>query len=124
MSYLLAKHPLQGTAVKALFICSAGLLRSPTAAHWAAEHLGWNTRIAGLFYGDDLGWPVRQEMLDWADRVFVMTTEHEDVLLRDFTRVSGKLVNLSIQDNYAYRSPALIKILEDRFAPELREVDR
>ena len=41
-------NPWQGDAKRVLCVCSAGLLRSPTAAKVLYDEYGYNTRAAGL----------------------------------------------------------------------------
>ena len=42
------RNPFQGEAKKVLCVCSAGLLRSPTAAIILQRDYGFNTRSCGI----------------------------------------------------------------------------
>jgi predicted protein tyrosine phosphatase len=63
-----AKNYFQGETKKVLCVCSAGLLRSPTAAHLLNREFGYNTRAVGhaeeyaLIHIDAVH-------LNWADEV-------------------------------------------------------
>ena len=115
--YMIAKNPHQGAYKKALFVCSAGILRSATAAHWAAEHKGWNTRNVGVH--DYALIPLTQDLIDWADKIYCMEQHHVDVMRMDFGPLpEDKIKVLNIPDNYEYRSPELIELLAEKLAGE------
>lgn len=113
-----AKNPWQGKAKKVLCVCSAGLLRSPTAARVLAEEYNYNTRAAGLDTEHALI-PVDDALLYWADEIVCMNNE-QLVRLTDMTEhMPGKeYVCLDIPDDYAYMSPALVKLIKERYADE------
>ncbi len=100
----------QGDARRALFVCSAAMLRSPTAAH-VFSALGWNTRCAGVEpYAVQ---PLHPNTMAWADRVYCMTEAiAEDARLR-FPAHAGKVRSLGIPDVYEYRQPELVKLLRE-----------
>jgi len=112
-AYMLCKNPYQGERKKALFICSGGILRSPTAAHYAASDLGWNTRSAGIL--PEAVPQVNHTLITWADQIFCMEEEHEQYIrlsgLRLYCEVSKKIVVLDIPDDFAYRDPELVKLI-------------
>ncbi len=99
----------QGSIKKVLCVCSAGLLRSPTAANVLHRELGYNTRAAGLsedfalIYADDV-------LLEWCDEIVVMSEKAKEELE---LRTSKPIVNLDILDQYGYMDEELqIEILE------------
>ena len=111
------RNPHQGNAKRVLFLCSAGLLRSATAAHvFSAEPYHWNTRTAGVAIEYALN-PVNQALLEWADIVYVMEYEH----IRDLERIFGdrldfyksKIYVLHVPDYFEYMSPPLVKLLRE-----------
>ncbi len=58
----------EGHYKRVLFVCSGGMLRSATAAQWAATALDWNTRNCGT-------WsmalpPAHPNLLEWAQVVY------------------------------------------------------
>ena len=65
-----AQNPHQGKAVKALCVCSAGLLRSPTIAKYLTGK-GYNTRACGTSQDYALI-PVTEALLTWCDEVYVV----------------------------------------------------
>lgn len=104
-----AKNPHQGSALKVLCVCSAGLLRSPTVAHIMATK-GYNTRAVGLD-NDFALIPLDDVLLTWADEVVCMNySQAEDIV----QRFDGEIYNFNIQDDYAYMQPELVSIVEER----------
>jgi predicted protein tyrosine phosphatase len=98
-----------------LFICSGNCNRSPTA-----ESLFLNSR----FYeaksgGTDPNAVVRisQDLIDWADVVFVMSEKedgHRTFIENNFS-VKGKLAcDLGIPDNYDRDDPELVELLRKK----------
>ena len=65
------KNPYQGDAKKVLCVCSAGLLRSPTAAVVLNREYGYNTRACGTEVGHALI-PLDETLMHWADEIVVM----------------------------------------------------
>jgi predicted protein tyrosine phosphatase len=115
--YMLSKNPYQGKYRKALFVCSGGILRSPTAAHWAAEHKGWNTRSCGTL---PLAVPqVNPTLVDWADVIYCLTTTHYLFMVDTWgEQVRSKLRVMEINDDYEYRDPELIRLIEEALSDE------
>ena len=72
-----SKNEFQGKYKKVLCVCSAGLLRSPTAAVvFSQEPFNFNTRAAGLSH--DFALIVVDEiLLYWADEIVCMTKDQE-----------------------------------------------
>lgn len=117
------KNPYQGNYKKVLFVCSAGLLRSATAAHvFSGEPYNWNTRTAGVSVEYALN-PVTEALLEWADKVYCMEPEH----LEDLKHIFGDIVDdllerrgndfievLNIPDTFPYRDPQLVKLLQEK----------
>lgn len=114
------QNPYQGDAVKALCVCSAGLLRSPTIAKVLTER-GYNTRAAGMSQEYALI-PVTPALIAWADEIHVVA-EQEDALLDAILEAResiGGFVNYkepvvhvyNIPDMYATFDPDLIQMIE------------
>lgn len=101
----------QGRFKKVLCVCSAGLLRSPTAAFVLSQDpYNYNTRAVGTETEFALT-PIDDVMLTWADEIVCMESHHaEDVeAMLKINRIHGKkIVILDIKDEYAYRDQALI----------------
>ena len=106
------KNPYQGTFKKVLCVCSAGLLRSPTAAMVLAKApWNYNTRAAGMEEEFALV-PVDKVLLEWADEIVCMTNSHE-VELKELT--TKPIINLNISDNYQYRDPKLVELIKHQY---------
>lgn len=97
-----------------LFICSKNRLRSPTAEQLFADWSGIETASAGVSNDADVS--VSQELLAWAELIFVMEPIHRKKLTARFApELKGKrIVCLHIPDDYEYMAPALITLLEVR----------
>ena len=102
-----------------LFICSQGKLRSPTAAQLYSNTPGLEVASAGL--NSDAVVPVKPDLLEWADRIFVMEKNHRNRLTRKFkTHLQGKRITvLGIPDEYDFMDEILLMILEQKLTPML-----
>jgi predicted protein tyrosine phosphatase len=101
---------------KYLFICSQNRLRSPTAEHIFAQVPGIETRSAGT--NRDADEPPSDELVEWADIVFVMERTHRNKLQARHRAAlkDTHVVVLGIPDDYEYMDPALVDLLEARMA--------
>jgi len=104
-----------------LFICSRNRLRSPTAEQVFATRKGVETDSAGL--SPDASVPLSAEQLDWATHIFVMEKGHKTKLLKHFPGpVQGKkIIVLGIPDDYDFMDPELMRLLEEKVGPYLRD---
>ncbi len=108
-------NPFQGRFKRVLCCCSAGLLRSPTAALvLSQEPYSFNTRAAGLVSEFALV-PVDDVLLDWADEIVVMTSEQERAVRETLQDSDKAVINLQIPDNFPYRDPELIRLIRERY---------
>lgn len=109
------KNPYQGNTKKVLCVCSAGLLRSPTAAVVLSQApYNFNTRAAGIVPSFALV-PVDAVLLTWADEVVCMTGEQKSELqekLEKQGRSEVRVICLDIEDNFAYRDPELMRMIQ------------
>ena len=112
----------QGHYKKVLCLCSAGCLRSPTAAVvLSQEPFNFNTRAAGLTVEYAII-PVEEGLLAWADEIVVMSDE-QVIQVLDFVEKSDvfgstfkpNIVNLKIPDIYGYRDEKLMKLIKDKY---------
>ena len=103
----------QGSRKRVLCLCSAGMLRSPTAAVILASEFGCNTRAAGLT--DEYALiPVDDALLTWADEVVVMDkwqmlavgTHCEDIDLP-----VPVIHNFDIPDEFEYMQDELVAMI-------------
>jgi predicted protein tyrosine phosphatase len=117
----------QGKTKKVLTVCSAGCLRSPTAAHiLSSPPFNFNTRCAGTSSEYAIV-PVTEALIAWADIILVMdeyqqkyVNDMQNKLFNDMDNWAydfqlKQVINLEIDDVYEYRSSALIKIMTDKF---------
>jgi predicted protein tyrosine phosphatase len=112
----------QGKYHRALFLCSAGLLRSATSASiFSGKPYLFNTRNAGTspeYALIDVSIP----LIVWADGIYLMEDNnnrelqrfmHEEGCTPEFVAiVNAKAHVLNIPDNFAYRDPKLIRLLK------------
>lgn len=108
--------------MKILFICSANIDRSPTAAKIIREsYPGVETKSAGISW--DACMYVNEELVQWADAVLCMEDYHKARLQELFgNMLAGKELScLSISDRYDYMHPNLIYMIKDRFDKWLNE---
>ena len=117
----------QGKYKKVLTVCSAGCLRSPTAAHiLSSEPWNFNTRCAGVSTEYAII-PVTDALIVWADIILVMDSDQQTLInqmqermFRDMDNWSldyrfKQVINLEIEDEYDYRNPHLVRIMQDKF---------
>jgi predicted protein tyrosine phosphatase len=111
----------EGSAVtkRALFLCEGNLHRSPTAEAMYAHTPGLAVRSAGLSSLARV--QVTEELLAWADVVFVMDRRLARTLQRRFPAVldGEEVVCLNVPDNYQRMQPELQALLAERLLPYL-----
>lgn len=113
----------QGLNIRLLFVCTAGLLRSPTCATIGSQ-LGFNTRCAGSEDQYALI-PVTWNLVQWADNIIFVEQKNYDETLKKFSG-NQEIVNViklkakvwNIPDDYEYMENMLVKIIKDRFDEE------
>lgn len=113
-------NPHQGETKKVLCVCSAGLLRSPTAARILSQPpFNYNTRAVGLDQGHALI-PMDEVLYEWADIIVVMDDSMARRIKQDFgTR--KVIVDLKIPGSYAYMDEQLVEMIKSRWVFEQKE---
>ena len=103
----------QGSAPRWLFVCSAGLLRSPTGAALAIKK-GLNARSCGSAVDYALI-PISANLIMWAEKIVFVNEEnyHESLeVFKDYQMLHNLLtvrsLVLNIPDMYEYNDPDLI----------------
>lgn len=107
----------QGQAPRWLFVCSAGLLRSPTGAALATQR-GINARSCGSNFNYALI-PCSANLINWAQKIIFVNGEnlwqlednflgHKDLL----DQIERKQIVLNIPDNFEYMDPELVQMFE------------
>lgn len=110
-------NPYQGRNRRWLFVCSAGLLRSPTAAQIASKY-AINTRSCGTSTFALI--PLSVNLVEWAHKIIFMGQDNYDDALYIFDdkyygdMIRRKACVWSIPDKYAYMDPDLIALIEDK----------
>jgi predicted protein tyrosine phosphatase len=104
---------------KILFICSQNKLRSPTAEQIFSETPGLDVLSAGT--NNDAITPLTSELVEWADKIFVMENMHREKIRKRFkSSLNGKkIICLGIPDDFSYMDPELIAILKKKVPPFL-----
>lgn len=97
---------------KLLFVCSENRMRSLTAEKMFDGFPGYEVKSAGTEASART--LVTQEHIDWADMIFVMEPEHEQILKEQFGEAleEKNVFCLNIPDVYSYMEPALIDELK------------
>lgn len=107
----------QGDRPRWLFVCSAGLLRSPTGASLAIER-GYNARSCGSNFNYALI-PCSANLINWAEKIVFVNREnlwqlednflgHKDLL----DQIEQKQIVLNIPDNFEYMDKELQQFFE------------
>src|SRR5262245_42241391 len=104
---------------RVLFVCEGNLHRSPTAEALYSSTPGVEARSAGLSALARV--QVTEELLEWADVVFVMEKRLVGMLRRGFKPWLGgkEVVCLDIPDDYQHLQPELRVLLAERLTPYL-----
>lgn len=107
-----AHNSYQGNHKRVLCVCSAGLLRSPTAAVVLSQApFNFNTRAAGLTPEFALI-PVDEVLIHWADEIVCMEAKQLEILA-DMT--DKPIRCLYIEDSFDYRDPELMRLIAERY---------
>jgi predicted protein tyrosine phosphatase len=107
----------QGYYKKVLTVCSAGILRSATAAHiLSAEPYNFNTRNVGIESYALI--PLTEDLLMWADEIVCMQKEHQIFVLKKMLEwhiPEKRIIVLNIEDIYEYRHPELVRLIIEKY---------
>lgn len=112
-----ATNPHQGDTKKVLCVCSAGLLRSPTLAHYLNTEYGYNTRAVGSSAAFALI-PLSQALVHWADEIVFVDHECYIHVIHDvefLTTIHTEVKLLDIPDNFAYDDPQLLDHIKQQY---------
>ena len=102
-----------------LFVCSANLQRSKTGEdyfssvypNYTFQSAGTNLKVCQK-EGTN---PLTEELLIWADMVFVMENKHSKSIQKlSSNSYAKKIIVLAIEDKYNYYQPELIAILREK----------
>lgn len=122
-------NPYQGEQPRLLFVCSVGMLRSPTCAD-VATAAGFNARSCG----SDVTYaliPASYNLIHWADKIICMQQENLNQLLKTFPDLDQLILSVTdvwdIRDSYDRNERRLIdiastKVTELRYSEEFVDV--
>jgi predicted protein tyrosine phosphatase len=103
-----------------LFVCTANVDRSRTAEDLYRDDPRYEVRSAGT--APFAKTPLTRELLEWADRVFVMCERedrhHTQIKLR-FPSTDRPVVDLDVEDRWARGHPELIRRVLRSLRPHL-----
>ena len=104
----------QGSDKKVLFVFSAGILRSATAARIYGRK--YNTRSCGTHQEFALI-PLSEMLMDWADEIVFVNPVNYDLAGFNFDLVPymDKIVVLNIPDEHPHMDPQLIDAFEQQY---------
>lgn len=112
------KNPYQGEFKKVLCVCSAGLLRSPTAAVVLSQPpFNYNTRACGLY--DYALVMIDKVLVTWADEIVVMSQDQVEAVAKYVD--AQQIVCLDIPDRFDYRDPELMQLIAQRYTESLEQ---
>lgn len=115
--YATARNPFQGEYKKVLCCCSAGVLRSPTAALVLSQDpYRFNTRAVGCVAEHALI-PVNSLLLEWADEIVCMELGQVKSIERMLKQLglAKPVINLDIPDRFPYRDETLIEMIKTQY---------
>ncbi len=104
-----------------LFVCTANQHRSRTGEDLYRGNPRYEVRSAGtdVYYAEPNECPLTDELLEWADIVFVMEPYHREAIEERFLGRPGRVVVLDIEDRYSRGEPELVRLLQKRLSPYL-----
>jgi predicted protein tyrosine phosphatase len=116
MGFGIHSNSHQGDYKRVLAVCSANMLRSPTIAHvLASSPYDYNTRSAGTAHFSLI--PITDTLLFWADEIVCADTEHATTVNAKLMSLNldKPIIDLRIPDDYEYRNPELIMLIQKRY---------
>lgn len=110
------KNIYQGPTPRVLFVCTAGLLRSPTLQYLATQTLGYNTRAVGANHEYALI-PLTEQLVEWADAVVFVDKHPEQVAGQyiDLEAWKDKILTLDVPDVFGFGEDRLVDMWMDRY---------
>jgi len=103
--------------LKLLFVCTANINRSRTAEDLLKGSDRYEVQSAGIKKHDQGKQVVTQELVDWADIIFVMDEDHDrhaSILQERFGAGKEKVCILCVPDIYAKGDKVLAELLRSR----------
>ena len=118
-------NPYQTEAKRVLTCCSAGLLRSPSAANILHSEFGYNTRSCGITPRYALV-PISEALIVWADEIVVMEQWMQQEVENIIEELYGNrgfesyletkpIIVLGISDSYGFMEDKLQELIIDKY---------
>jgi predicted protein tyrosine phosphatase len=106
---------------KLLFICQVNRLRSRTAEELFKDNPNYEIKSAGV--SKDAVQPITEELLEWADIIFVMEKTHRNKIRKLFPGIYKRknIECLYIPDEYDFMDPVLVTILKNKLEKCLKQ---
>jgi len=106
---------VSGGPVKLLFVCTRNRLRSPTAEAVLNQVDEVTAISAGINH--DAETPLSGDLIEWADRIYVMETAHKKKISRQFSALlkDKPIRNLAIPDDYRFMDADLVARIKSCF---------
>ena len=104
---------------KLLFVCMANINRSPSFQRFfEKKYPKYQVKSAGIYYGyPDV---LNDELLKWADKVYVMDLEQEIFIAKHYPDCLNKVEVIGVSDQYNPDDDKLIEIIEYWISKKLR----
>jgi predicted protein tyrosine phosphatase len=115
----------QTNAKRLLFVCTAGMLRSPTA-QVVASGMGFNARACGSD-SDVALIPLSVNLINWADKIFFVNFENYQQALETFEvseydeDIKKKAVVWDIPDNFNWGDQILFNLIRFKLENFMKE---
>ncbi len=96
--------------MKILFICAANAQRSPSFENWFKENKPqYEIRSAGIYFG--YPYQVNEEILLWADKIYLMDLSQEMHISRKYPEFLNKCEIIGCSDQYSRDSPEIKELI-------------
>lgn len=113
------KNPNQTDTKKVLTVCSASILRSPTAANVLHREFGYNTRSAGIV-SDFALIPVDNALVAWADEIVCME-EWQRKELEALFNIRVPIIVLDVPDHFQWMDKELQDMILESYTTQSQE---
>ena len=98
--------------MRILFVCAGNVDRSKTAEEMFKNIKDVEAKSAGTSIVATT--PLSKELIDWADKIFVMEDEHQKAVLKLNPEARKKVECLDIPDRYCHGQPELKRLLMEK----------
>jgi predicted protein tyrosine phosphatase len=93
-----------------LFVCAANIQRSPSFESWFKENKPqYDVSSAGIYWGYPI--QVNEEILEWADKVYLMDLSQEMFIARRYPEYLRKCEIVGISDQYSRDSNEIKELI-------------